>query len=77
MTIGLQGLIPAGEPVELVFDLLPTAYQFSAGNQIRIALTFADAGNFTTPVLDPAPMVALLQDAEHPSFVDLPVVKNP
>jgi putative CocE/NonD family hydrolase len=65
------------EPFELVFDMLPTAYQFSQGKQIRIALTFADAGNFTTPILDPAPVVTLLQDAEHPSFVDLPVVKNP
>ncbi len=27
--------IPAGEPVELVFDLLPTAYQFSVGKRIR------------------------------------------
>ncbi len=69
--------IPAGEPLELVFDLLPTAYQFSPGKQIRIALTFADAGNFATPVLDPAPVVTLLQDAGHPSFIELPVVENP
>lgn len=72
-----QRPIPAGEPVELVLDLLPTAYQFSTGKQIRIALAFSDAGNFTTPVLDPAPMVTLLQDAGHPSYVDLPVVENP
>lgn len=72
-----QRQIPAGEPVELVFDLLPTAYQFMPGKQIRIAITFADAGNFTTPVLDPAPVVTLLQDADHPSYIELPVAKNP
>jgi len=69
--------VPAGEPVELVLDLLPTSYQFSPGKQIRIAMTFADAGNFTTPVLDPAPVVTLLQDADHPSFIELPVVELP
>jgi len=72
-----QRQIPAGEPVELVFDLLPTAYQFSPGKQIRIAITFADAGNFATPILNPAPTVYLLQDSVHPSFIELPVVENP
>ena len=72
-----QRQIPAGEPVELVFDLLPTAYQFSQGKQIRIAIAFADAGNFTTPILNPAPVVTLLQDADHSSFIELPVVENP
>ncbi len=69
--------IPSGEPVELVFDLLPTAYQFAPGRQIRLAFAFADAGNFTTPRLDPAPQVSLLQDADHPSYIELPVVQNP
>jgi len=69
--------IPKGEPVELVFDLRPTAWQFSPGKQIRITVAFADAGNFGTPVLDPAPTVQLLRDAGHPSFVQLPVVSRP
>lgn len=51
---------PAGQPIELVFDLLPPAYQFMPGKRLRAALTFADAGNFTTPVLDPVPVVYLL-----------------
>jgi len=42
--------VPQGEPVELTFDLRPTAWQFSTGNQIRITVTFADAGNFDTPI---------------------------
>jgi uncharacterized protein len=68
-------LIPAGEPVELVFDLLPTAYLFEKGKQVRVTISFADADNFATPVLSPAPTVQLLRDANHPSFVDLPVVQ--
>jgi putative CocE/NonD family hydrolase len=68
--------IPAGEPVELVFDLLPTAYVFRAGNRIRITLTCADADNFETPVLDPVPKVHLLRDRNHPSSIQLPVVTS-
>ncbi len=67
--------IPRGEPVELVFDLLPTAWQFAPGKSMRITLAFADDGNFATPVLEPAPIVQILRDADHPSFVDMPVVR--
>jgi putative CocE/NonD family hydrolase len=66
--------IPAGEPFELVFDLLPTARQFRRGARIRIAVTCADADNFDTPVLHPAPSIHLLRDAVHASFVELPLL---
>ena len=66
--------IPAGEPFELVFSLLPTSYQFHAGSRIRITVAFADAGNFDTPVLDPAPTLQLLREIDHPSYVELPVI---
>ena len=69
--------IPAGEAVELVFDLLPTAYQFSKGRRIRITIAFADADNFDTPILNPAPKLHLLRDKNHPSFVQLPLVQSP
>jgi putative CocE/NonD family hydrolase len=69
--------IPAGEPVELVFDLRPTAWLFSQGKQIRITIAFADADNFDTPILDPAPTLQLLRDAGHPSFVVLPIIQQP
>jgi putative CocE/NonD family hydrolase len=65
--------IPAGEPVELVFPLLPTSYLFPAGNRIRIAVTCADADNFETPVLDPPPKLRLLRDPAHSSFIEIPV----
>jgi hypothetical protein len=68
--------IPAGEPVELVFDLLPTSHLFRAGHRIRITITCADADNFETPTLDPAPKLRLLRDMNHPSFIQLPVVQS-
>jgi hypothetical protein len=66
--------IPAGEPIELVFDLLPISYLFRAGNRIRITVACADADNFETPALDPAPKIRLLRDAAHASFVELPII---
>jgi putative CocE/NonD family hydrolase len=66
--------IAAGEPVELVFDLLPTSYLFRSGNHIRITVTCADADNFETPALDPAPKIRLLRDTAHASFVEFPII---
>jgi putative CocE/NonD family hydrolase len=68
-----QKPIPGGEPVELVFDLLPTAYQFSKGNRIRVTIACADADNFETPIVEPAPVIRLLKDRDHPSSIQLPV----
>ena len=66
--------IPTGKPVELVFSLLPTSYRFRKGSRIRITVAFADADNFETPVIEPAPKLQLLRDMDHPSSVQLPVV---
>jgi len=65
--------IAAGDPVELVFDLLPTAWRFSPSCRMRITVAFADAGNFVTPILDPAPRLQLLRGSSHPTYVELPV----
>jgi putative CocE/NonD family hydrolase len=69
--------IATGEAFELVFDLLPTAFQFAEDSRIRIAVDFADAGNFDTPILEPAPRLRLLSDADHPSYVELPITPGP
>ena len=68
--------IPAGEPVEMVFDLLPTAYRFSKGKSVRLTIAFADAGNFDTPVLNPAPRIRLWRDRNRPSCIDLPIIPS-
>ncbi|HSR29007.1 MAG TPA: CocE/NonD family hydrolase [Anaerolineae bacterium] len=66
--------IPSGEPIELVLDLLPTSYLFRSGNRIRITVAFADADSFQTPLLNPPPEVRLLRDADHASYVTLPII---
>jgi putative CocE/NonD family hydrolase len=65
--------IPSREPIELVFDLLPTAYRFQSGHCLRFTIAFADADSFRTPQLDPAPVVSVLREAAHASYVELPV----
>ena len=66
--------IPAGEPVELVFDLLPISYQFRAGSRMRISVTCADADNFETPTLNPQPKIRLLRNSAHASFVEFSII---
>ena len=68
-----MALVP-GELAELVFDLQPTSVIFRQGHRIRVTITCAAKDTFTTPVLDPAPVVNLLRDAAHPSRIVLPVI---
>ena len=64
------------EPVELVFDLLPTAQHFAAGHGLRIALTCADKDSYRPVERKPGPTIRVLHDPAHVSYVILPVV-NP
>jgi len=66
--------IPSDEPIELVFDLLPTAYRFQTGNRLRVTVAFADSDSFHTPQLDPAPLVSVSRDAVNASFVEMPIL---
>jgi putative CocE/NonD family hydrolase len=68
--------LPA-EPVELMFDLLPTAQHFAAGHRIRIALACADKDSYRYIQLNPPPTIKVLHDAEHPSRVEFPLVGSP
>jgi putative CocE/NonD family hydrolase len=61
-------------PVELVFDLLPTSYVFDAGHHLRITITCAEKDAFVTPHIDPPPTITLYRDADHPSYVVLPII---
>ena len=64
------------KPVDSIFNLLPTHCQFSKGNRMRVTIACADADNFDTPVIDPAPRIHLLRDKDHPSFIELPLVQS-
>ena len=65
------------QPVELVFDLLPTSYVFEAGHRIRVTITGADKDNGLTPQLDPPPTITLYRDSDHASYLELPIIPNP
>jgi uncharacterized protein len=65
------------QPVELVFDLLPTSYAFDAGHRIRVTITCADKDNALTPQLEPPPTVHLHREADHASYIVLPIIPNP
>jgi putative CocE/NonD family hydrolase len=65
-----------GEPVELAFDLHPTAKRFRQGHHIRVTVTCADRDNDRVPLYDPPARVRLYRDKQHPSRIILPVVSN-
>ncbi len=65
------------QPVELVFDLIPTSYIFDAGHRIRVTITCADKDTALTPQLDPPPTVHLYRETDHASYIVLPIIPNP
>lgn len=67
--------IPAGKPVELLFDILPTSYRFHKGSRLRVTIVCADADNFETPTVSPAPKLRILRDQAHPSYIALPIAE--
>ena len=66
--------LPAGEPVELIFDLLPTSNIFDKGHRIRVTVTCADRDNTQTPELSPAPTVSVYRNADYASYIVLPII---
>ena len=64
------------QPVELVFDLIPTSYIFDVGHRIRVTITCADKDTALTPQLDPPPTVHLYRDADHASYIVLPIIPS-
>ncbi|HEV2851236.1 MAG TPA: CocE/NonD family hydrolase [Thermoanaerobaculia bacterium] len=71
-----QKPMPAGEPVELVFDLYPTSNLFDAGHRIRVTLTGADKTNARTPEQNPPPRLTVYREAGRASYVELPVIDS-
>jgi len=62
------------EPMELVIDLLPTSKIFKAGHRLRITITGADKDNYLTPEMASPPVFSILRNANHASYVSLPIV---
>ena len=66
--------LEAGVAAELVFDLQPVSYLFESGHRIRVTITCADKDTFSTPIVEPTPVVNLLHGPSHPSRIVLPVI---
>ena len=64
------------EPARLTFAFLPTSYIFKAGHRIQITVAGADYRERDRTPKTPAPVIKLLADPQHPSKVQLPVVKR-
>jgi putative CocE/NonD family hydrolase len=62
------------EPVELVFDLLPTSNIFDAEHRIRVTITCADKDTALTPELSPPPTVSVYHNSDHASYITLPII---
>ncbi len=69
--------LPPGQPVELVFDLLPTSNVFDAGHRIRLTIACADQTSFETPEISPPPRISVYRNRLFSSFLELPVVPEP
>jgi putative CocE/NonD family hydrolase len=62
-----------GEVAELVFDFLPTSYQFKKGHRIRLALAGADKDHFAF-ISDQSRTLTIFHTPHQTSHLDLPVV---
>jgi putative CocE/NonD family hydrolase len=65
--------VTPGEPVELVFDLLPTSYRFTAGESLRVSFAGTDADSFGPPPAGQA-RLGLHAGGVRSSWIDLPVM---
>ena len=70
-----QPLIP-GEVAEISFGLHPTSILFPAGHRIRIAIAGHDASAFRRIPAEGTPQLWIQRSADHPSFIELPVIRN-
>ena len=68
--------IKPGEIIELKFDLLPTYYEFKKGHKIRVTLTCADKDNTDSHKIFTETEITLYRDAQHASFIELPLMAN-
>jgi putative CocE/NonD family hydrolase len=65
--------VKPADPVELVFDLLPTSYRFSPGESIRLSIAGADVDSFALPPLGAAAL-GVHRGGVMASRIELPVM---
>jgi len=64
-----------GEPVVLVFDLLPISKVFKEGHRIRLTITCADKSYTEENIIMPPPNVTLYCNRLYASNIILPIVE--
>ena len=67
-----EPLVP-GEVTEITFDLLPISTIIRAGHRLRVALAGHDADTFVRHPTEGTPVLTFQRNAEHTSWIDLPV----
>ena len=68
--------VSADQPLPILFKYTPylrTWTMYDKNGKSNIAC--ADADNFDTPVLNPAPRLQVLRNTSHPSYIDLPIAQ--
>ena len=68
-------LVP-GETAELTFGLLPTSVVIKKGHRLRIAIAGHDASIFTRIPATGIPIITVLRNKFHSSFIELPVIQK-
>ena len=58
--------------VTLTADMQPTAHLFKKGSRVRLVVTGADADNYITTPLSPAPSITIGTGGPEASFISLP-----
>jgi hypothetical protein len=83
----VDAIFTGGSIVELVIDLQPTSWVFKQGHSIRVSIACADWPTFRlneklAPSNNPkdpnniVPTITVYRDADHPSFIELPVIPH-
>ena len=70
-----EPMVP-GEVTELSFGLQPTSVLFRKGHRIRISIAGHDASVFRRIPSEGTPELRIQRNSEHPSRIELPVIRN-
>ncbi len=68
-------LVP-NETTEIKFGLHATSYLFKKGHRIRLALAGADKETFMRYPSKGKPVITIERNKKHPSFIEIPIIKN-
>ncbi len=67
--------LPAGQPVEVKFDMLPLSYVFKAGHRIQVTVAGSDYRERERKAASPAATVTIHAGAAYPSSITLPAMR--